>query len=87
MLPTATWYEGENDPNTSDTPPPAVHRGGTGLAEQERLGDLYKGFAHSGLRRPPGRREGAMLTPLMVDTAAESGPALRLAREWKKKSR
>jgi nitrate reductase alpha subunit len=74
VLPTATWYE-KNDLNTSDMHPfihPLSRGGGPGLASAQRLGDLQglRQEVQRGLRRPPGRREGVVLTPIMHDTPA-----------------
>ena len=60
--------------------PPAVDRGGPGLAIAQRLGDLQglREEVQRSLRRPPGRREGA---------GADAADARHARRSWRSRSR
>jgi nitrate reductase alpha subunit len=63
--------------------PPAVDRGRSGLAIAQRLGDLQglREEVQRSLRRPPRRREGLVLTPLMHDTPGELAQVRRQGLE------
>ena len=87
MLPTATWYE-KNDLNTSDMHP-FIHPLSAAVdpAWQSRSDwEIYKGLRQEvqrGLRRPPGRREGAGADALMHDSPGELAQPFDV-QDWKK---
>ena len=66
--------------------PPAVDRGGPGLAVAQRLGDLQglREEVQRGLRRPPRRREGAGADAADARHARPSWPSRSRCKDWKK---